>query len=625
MIAMLGLAIAVQGAAPRPAAPQLVMPRSVQQAMTRGTRSADGRPGARYWQNRGRYVMTVTVAPPDRLVRGQQEITYVNDSPDTLAQLGFKLFMNIHAPGAPRAFAAPPEYLGGGITVSRFTVAGQTVPWAPGGPFTNRLVRLPRPLLPRDSVRLTVDWEYPISLQANREGMLDSTTFFLAYFYPRVSVYDDIDGWDLMDFTDVQEFYSDFNDYDVTIRVPDRFVVWGTGTLRTAADVLQPDALRRYRAALTSDTTIRIASLADMRSGTVTRRGGMNAWRFTATNVPDVAFGLSDHYVWDGGSVVVDPARPRVTVEAAYNDTAPDFRHMVRFASGSLAWISAAANWPGVPYPYEKTVVFQGGAGMEYPMVVNDDAYADTAFAKFVAAHEILHTYFPFMTGINESRYAFMDEGWTTAFELLLNRVDMGVQRAENLYRQIRINGWARNPSALGTVPIIAPADGLKGGAYGDNAYGKPALGFLALKDLLGDDAFRRGLHAFIERWQGKHPTPWDMFNTFNDATGTNLDWFWRDWFYSGGYMDYGLVSVTPGRRGFQLVLENRGGLPAPVDVEVRYQDGSAETLHQTPRIWANGPRATISRTTNKRLAAIQLTSSVFVDADTTNNHWRAP
>jgi len=364
-----------------------------------------------------------------------------------------------------------------------------------------------------------------------------------------------------------------------------------------------------------------VASLADLRGGSVTRPA-TNTWRFTSSGVPDVAFGLSDHYVWDAGSAVVDASRPRVSVQAAYNDTAPDFGHMVRFAAGSLAWMSR--HWPGVPYPYGKTTVFQGGAGMEYPMMVNDEAYSDTSFAKFVAAHEILHTYFPFMMGVNETRYAFMDEGWTTAFELPLNRVDMGRDRADALFRQLRVNGWARNPSALETVPIIAPADGLRA-PYGNNAYGKPALGYLALWDMLGDDVFRRALHGFIERWTGKHPQPWDMFASFNDLTGENLDWFWQGWFYSGGHIDVAVRGVTTSRRGYRLVLENVGGLPAPVDLVVSYQDGSADTLHQSSRIWAGGSSATISGNTTKRLASIGLSGGVFVDSDSTNDNWRAP
>ena len=204
---------------------------------------------------------------------------------------------------------------------------------------------------------------------------------------------------------------------------------------------------------------------------------------------------------------------------------------MVRFGQHGLSWLSQ--NWPGVPYPYEKTTIVQGFAGMEYPMMVNDESYADTVFSRFVAEHEIAHSWFPFYMGINEGRYAFMDEGWATTFENLIGTADLGAEGATRAFQQFRVDGWIHNPSSVGDLPIVTPADGLSPPAYGNSAYGKAALGYLALKDMLGDAAFRKALHAFIDRWHGKHPIPWDMFNTFNDVTGQNLNWFWNKWYFT--------------------------------------------------------------------------------------------
>ena len=260
----------------------LYQPRTVNRAYERGTRSPDGRPGPKYWQNRARYTMTVTVAPPYRTVRGSEEIVYVNASPDTLRQVAIKLFLNIHKPGAPRNGGASPNYLTDGMRIDRFAVNGAVQEWGDDAAvFTVRVVPLATPVAPNDSMRLAFDWHYDVSRAANREGMTDPTTFFLAYFYPRVAVYDDLDGWDTMDFTDTQEFYSDFNDYDVTIRTPANFIVWGTGTLTNPTDVLLPDALRRYQASLTSDTVIHVATRADLAAKTVTAQHPLNAWRFT--------------------------------------------------------------------------------------------------------------------------------------------------------------------------------------------------------------------------------------------------------------------------------------------------------------------------------------------------------
>lgn len=607
-----------------PAHAQLYMPRAIRHAYANGTRSADGRPGARYWQNRARYNMTITATPPDRTVRGTEEIVYVNNSPDTLQHIVFKLFLNIHRPGAPRAGGASEAYLTPGVQIDRFAVNGAATPWQ-NDPnfFTWQPVRLPAPLAPHDSVRLAIDWHYEISREAGREGMLHETTWYLAYFYPRVAVYDDYNGWDTMDFTDQQEFYSDFNDYDVTIRVPANFVVWGTGTLLQPETVLQPEALRRYQASFTADTTVHVATTEDMAAHRVTLPK-TNDWHFRARDIPDMAFGLSDRYRWDAASVVVDPAtRRRASVQAAYVDSAADFAHMVQFGRHGLDWLSH--NWPGVPYPYEKSTIFLGTADMEYPMMVNDNSFPDTTFSRFVAEHEIAHTYMPFYMGINETRYGFMDEGWATTFEYLIGVSDMGKAREDAFYQQFRVNGWIHDPSPLQDLPIVTPEDVLKGAAYGNNAYGKPSLGYLAVKDLLGDETFRRALHAYMDRWHGKHPLPWDFFNTFSQVSGRNLDWFWNNWFFSNHYIDLAVGSVTRAGGRYTVVLNNVGGMAAPVDIVLHYADGTTETRHQTPAIWqADQRRATVTIPAGKTLQSLDLQGGIWVDANPADNQWAA-
>ncbi|HET6996871.1 MAG TPA: M1 family peptidase, partial [Chitinophagaceae bacterium] len=407
-------------------AQDLFTPRDIQAAYKKGTRSVDGKPGKNYWQNHGRYTITITAMPPARTIKGTETITYFNNSPDTIRNPNIKLLLNIHKPGAPRNGGASPDYLTSGVHVDKFTVNGQTRQFrSDPNVFTNVGVGLPRPLPPHDSVQLYFEWHYDVSLESGREGMIDSTTYFLAYFYPRVAVFDDYNGWDRMPFMDSHEFYSDFNDYNVTVNVPRNYIVWGTGTLQQPEKLLQPAILKRYKDSWMSDEVIRIVSKEDLAAKNVTTQNAVNSWQFVASNIPDMAFGISDHFVWDGTSVVVDDAtKRRASAQAAYNDTAADYHHVARYARHSLNWLSH--NWPGIPYPYEKTTVFHGYAGMEYPMMANDETYGDTTFSRFVAEHEIAHTYMPFYMGINETRYGFMDEGWATTFEILIGREDLG-------------------------------------------------------------------------------------------------------------------------------------------------------------------------------------------------------
>ncbi len=601
----------------------LYMPRNIAAAYKNSTRSTDGLPGGKYWQNKARYNITVSAAPPNRTVTGTEDITYINNSPDALNTLVVKLILNIHRPDALRNGDIGQAYMTDGIRIDEVMVNGQAVKWEePAYHLTWQDLKLPKPLPSHDSLNISFKWHYEISLQSNREGMIDSTTFFLAYFYPRIAVYDDYYGWDRLDFTDQQEFYNDFNDYTLQVKVPANFVVWSTGTLQNASAVLQPTVAKKLAASLTSNNILSIATAQEMAAKKITTRNNVNTWTWTAQHITDVTVGISDHYAWDASSVVVDAATGRrASVQSAYNDNAKDFHSMVSFGRHALDWLSR--QWPGIPYPYEKTTIFQGFADMEYPMMVNDASQENLDFARFVAEHEIAHTWFPFYMGINEARYAFMDEGWATTFELLIGRADLGNEKAEELFRTFRVNSWITDPSAEQDLPIITPANVLRGAAYGNNAYGKPALAYLALKDMLGDALFKKCLHDYINRWNGKHPIPWDFFNSFSNTAGKNLNWFWTNWFFSNGYIDFAVQQVTPAAAGYSITISNIGGYAAPVDLLLTYTDGSTDSLHQSPSIWELNPKtATVQVQTNKKIKTARLSGGIFMDADESNNRF---
>ena len=606
----------------------LYTPRNVKAAYAKGTRSADGQPGPAYWQNTGRYRITVTVLPPDRNIQGSEHIAYVNNSPDTLKSLVMRVVLNMHRPGAQRYGEAGADYLTSGVHIDTFLVNGQNGHWD-GNNYgaTAQTVPLARPLPPHDSVQLDIDWHYQISLQSGREGMIDSTTYYLAYFYPRVSVYDDYNGWDRLPFTDGQEFYNDFNDYTLTVKAPRNFIVWATGTLQNPREVLQPAYADKLAASMTSDTAIHIATPQDLAARQITSQQAVNSWTWTATHITDMAVGVSDHYDWDAGSVVVDDATERrASVQSAYNDTASEFHRYVRWGISSLGWFSR--HWPGVSYPFPKMTAFQGYADMEYPMMVNDGSTGgDTTFAQLVEDHEIAHTYFPFYMGINESRYAFMDEGWATTFELLIGRTENTVAQADDFYKKFRVNRWIHDPSTEEDLPIIIPSNVLNGVAYGNNSYGKASLGYLAMKDLLGDALFQKCLHAYMDRWHGKHPIPWDFFYSFNDASGRNLNWFWSNWYFSNGYIDLAIRTVSPAKKGkgYVVSVENIGGFDAPFDLEVTYSDGTYAVIHETSEVWSRGQKTiSISLPGAKAIQRIVLDGGIFMDADRSNNTWKA-
>lgn len=603
---------------------KLYQPRSVKQTYENGTRSEDGKPGKNYWQNKGVYDIHLTVNPPKRTIYGTEKISYTNNGPDTLKVLNYKLYLNQHKPGAARLHPASPDYLTAGTHIDTYTENGVQQKWQDHNDGTNKTVKLTKPLPPNQSVNLSFKWHFDMSKQSGREGAIDSTTFFLAYFYPRVAVYDDYEGWDRMTFTGSQEFYNDFNDYTFQVTVPKNYIVWATGDLLNPKEVLQKKYADRLAKSMKSDEVVKIAHQQELKNKEVTQQAETNTWKWKADDITDVAIAISDHYNWDAGSVVVDnKTGRRASVQSAYDEKAKDFQKMVEYGKHSLKWFST--NDPGVPYPFQKTTIVRGFADMEYPMMVNDNSHPEKPdFTRFVVEHEIAHSYFPFYMGTNETRFGFMDEGWAVTFEYLIGIADLGDEQATKNYQGFRVNRWIHDPSMEEDIPIITPTNVLSGPAMGNNEYGKASLGYLAVKDLLGEKLFKKALHGYMDRWNGKHPIPWDFFYSFNNISKKDLNWFWDSWFFSNNYIDVGIEKVKTKRDRVEITLKNIGGMPAPVDVVLTMKDGKTKTFHQTPVLWKdNISEALLTLKGVKNIAEISLEGGIWMDADPSNNSWK--
>ncbi len=374
----------------------LTMPPDIQQAYDNGTRTLNGKPGKKYWENHGHYHIALTVMPPNRTIKGIEQVTYFNNSPDVLKSLNMKLIVNVHR-AASRGASADTS---AGIKIDEIMINGVKTAWDNSKAITtNQMVDLPAPLMPHDSVRLNITWHYALSKRPGRDGVIDLTSFYIAYFYPRVSVYDDYKGWDTQPHTGSLEFYNDFNDYTLDVTVPKNFIVWATGTLLNPSEVLQPEYAKRLEQSFTSDSSVHIATIQDIAGKNITNQNTTNTWKWAATNVSDMAIGISNHYDWDAASVIVDnKTKRRTSMQAAFADSSQDFHHSVQFGRYSLAWFSN--NWPGIPYPYSKSNSFQGFADMEYPMMINDTHTPDLTFAELVQDHEQAHTcLLPFLYG----------------------------------------------------------------------------------------------------------------------------------------------------------------------------------------------------------------------------------
>lgn len=606
-------------------AQELYMPRNIKAAYAKGTRSASGKPGPNYWQNHGKYNMDIKVNAETKVVSGEEEILYSNNSTDTLRNLAIRFVNNLHKPTSPRGGAVSEDFLSSGLNISAFSVDGETYNVNSKDWGTVGNVKLKKPLLPKSKITVKITWDYPLSKESGREGQIDPNSFFVAYSYPRISVFDDYNGWDRIPHTDRAEFYNDFNDYEFSIKAPKNYVVYATGDFLNPDEVLQPEISARLKKSYNGDEVIHIATEQEMKEGKVTAQKDWNTWKFAVQHITDVTFALSNHYVWDGASVIVDKkTNRRASAQAAYNPTTgTDFVNSVKYNLNALDWFSN--NWPGIPYPYVKTIAFQGFADMEYPMMVNDSQFGDPVFAQLVQDHEVAHTYFPFYMGINETRYAYMDEGWATTFEYLIGIAEHGKEAADKFYKNFRVDKYINDKSTEEDQPVISMSDQVSGAGYGNNSYGKASLSYLALKDMLGDELFKKALHTYMSNWNGKHPIPWDYFNSMNAGSGQNLNWFFQNWFFTNNYLDLAITKVSSAAGKASVAIKNVGGFAIPFDVVVTYTDGKTDTIHKTPAVWkANQKEVSVTFKASKKIKSVSLDNGIYMDATPSDNVWTA-
>jgi len=593
----------------------LPTPRNIQKTYDKGTRSIDGKPGKNYWQNTANYDLRVNFDPSTRMINGVAGISYINNSPDTLRQMVFKLYPNYYKKGSPRQARVLPDDLNEGMIIDSLSINNAAVPATNMSiDATNAFVR--QSVLPGQKIQFRISYHYTLNKRSHmRTGEIDPGSAFVAYFFPRVAVYDDIDGWNTYPYTGTQEFYNDFCHFSAAITVPSGFIVWATGDLKNANEVLAPVYLSRIEQAEKNDAIVTIIDTTDLRKGNITvNNGANNTWHFDADDVTDFVFAVSDHYMWQSSSLVVDPKTKRRTrVDAAFNPKHKDYFLVAGDARKTVE--SMSYRFPAWPFPYSHETVFDGLDQMEYPMMVNDNPVEDREESIELTDHEIFHTMFPFYMGINETKYAWMDEGWATIGEWLISpMIDSTIT---DLYG---IGPYASTAGTESDLPIITLSTELNRG-YFTNSYPKPGMGYLYIKDYLGDALFTKALHNYIQQWHGKHPMPNDFFYSMNAGAGKNMNWFWKKWFFDSGIPDLAITSVKKNGNKLSVVIANKGGKPVPVDLVVYYGDDHSEKIHRSIAVWEKGSSSiTIDITSTKPVKNLLLTHPHTPDSNPKDN-----
>ncbi len=600
----------------------LPIPLNIQKAIDKGTRTLDGKPGPNYWQNKAEYKIKAELEPKTRIITGQETIVYFNNSPDTLKQIVVKVLPDLYRKGNSRDFEISPNDITDGIHLREISVNGEEIKTdgtdkAIRREGTNLFITPKLPMAPKSSIEIKFSWSFILPKESNvRMGTYDSTSFFVAYWFPQVAVYDDIDGWDIVNYNGQVETYNDFSNYEIELTVPKNFIIWGTGLLQNPEEVLSTEIFERYKKANSSDTVVKIIEEKDYKSGLVTADKEKLIYKFKADYVPDFVFATSDHYLWDGSSLIVDKKSGRRTfISAAYKKESKDFYMVAELARKAIE--SFSTHIPEIPFPYPKMTVFNGEGGMEFPMMVNDSSEPELQRTVHLTSHEISHTYFPFYMGINERKYAWMDEGWATMlpFDFQTANAPGYDPRARNA---ISFSEFAGNEQ---DVPPMVLSYELRGASYRTASYRRPGAAYEFLRQMLGDELFKKCLYEYINRWNGKHPIPFDFFFTFNKTDGQNLDWYFKPWFFENKYPDLSLVAkIVDG--GVSVNVTNKGGLPVPVKLKFYYEDGTNEFVYEkNADEWKNGNVAvTTFLQTKKKVKKIELGTTQIPDVNPNDN-----
>jgi len=632
-------------------------------------RAASGYPGAAYWQQEVNYVIQTQLDTVNHAVSGSERIDYHNNSPDALRFLWVQLDQNVRSLEYSRTYEArgalPKEmserarqFLGADPFDGGYDIKAVRVQ-APGGRLmdadhfinnTMMRVNLPEPLEPGGDVALEIEWSFnvPDFGRGAKELVEDGWIYEIAQWFPRMAVYDDVNGWQTDQFLGRGEFYLEFGNYDVSITVPANHVVEATGVLQNPDDVLTAEQRRRLARAFQSETpTYIIAPDEIMTPASRPRQDGMLTWHFLANDVRDFAWASSKTFVWDAAGYKY-PGQDRVIeAHSLYpRDAMPLWNEI---STAAVIQTLKTYGEMAFEFPYPKASNVNGPVGgMEYPMLAFcgarprgelEGAEAERGYSDgvkwalmSVTIHEVGHNWFPMIVDSDERKWTWMDEGLNT-FLQHYGEVEMDPNFPSWRGSPPSIRDYMRDPDQ---VPIMTQSD-LIHKDFGNNGYSKPAAGLTMLREIvLGPEAFDQAFSGYAQAWSFKKPQPSDFFRAMDEGAGENLAWMWRGWFYTTYANDQSLVSVErqpteellgSSERGewyYRMTIDNEGGLVMPIRMNVTFDDGNTELIQLPVDVWRNNEKRFIyGLFTDRDITRIELDPGGWTaDIDESNNLW---
>jgi hypothetical protein len=591
-------------------------------------RTGSGRPGPKYWQQHADYRIVATLDSARQQIRGRETIHYVNNSPTALPYLWLYVEQNICRSNSITSTLNQPPLVfadisfdfscGGahtdGLVLETATIASREMKKTVYG--TTMRVDLDRPLAAGASVDMDFAWHFTVPEQGVGRMGRDESLYEIAQWYPRMAVYDDVRGWNHEPYIGAGEFYLDYGDYDVALTVPGSYVVAATGELQNPEQSLTAAQRARLALARRSDTAVAIVTRAE---ATLPRRGAPGrpaTWHFTAKNVRDFAWAAAPDWIWEASSV------DGILIQTLYRPTADKWANgeAHRMARGAIKYFSE--QWYRYPYSHATTVEGPVG-GMEYPMLTFVPNGSSRETTQWELAHEFGHEWFPMIVGSNERLYPWMDEGFNTFIDLRnAAQYFAGTPYGDTI--EVNPLHLAAEHSRPGVEqPLISNPTEVHDLMW--TGYQKPALMLQTLRfEVLGKDRFDAAFRDYIRTWAFRHPTPPDFFRLMRDASGMELDWFWRDWVYTTARLDQAVEPVVTDTSGHASVwITNRGTMVLPAELRITFDDGTTETVKLPVEMWNLGPRFLYRLTSARRVRRVEVDPRhVLPDVDRSNNVW---
>ena len=603
-------------------------------------RASTGEPNTGYWQNKADYEISAALNDLTNEISGTVTITYHNNSPHSLPYLWLQLDQNLFNKESRGQMRMPQDSrsrygnsksdFNGGFKINAVTIPGTGNEVNYLVTDTRMQVRLQNPLRPGGNIiKLKIDYSFTLpEYGADRCGILktkNGNIFTVAQWYPRMCVFDDVQGWNVLPYLGAGEFYLEYGDFDVQITAPSSHIVVCSGELQNESEVLTPKQVDRLAAARKSDEVVMIRTEGEVIDPSSRPKASVLTWHYKISNARDVSWASSKSFIWDAARINLPGGKTSLAMSVYPTESGgiKGYGRSTEYTKASIE--NYSKRWFVYPYPVA-TNVASNVAGMEYPGIVFCGWKSEKDGLFGVTDHEFGHTWFPMIVGSNERKYGWMDEGFNTFINSLSHE---DFNKGEYKTASPSMDFVAPFMFGKGTESVFTEPDAMKESNIGIALYFKPGVALALLRNqVLGPDRFDYAFRNYINNWAFKHPTPWDFFRSMDNASGEDLGWFWKEWFLENYKLDQAIVSVKYAKddavNGAVVTIANLEQMAMPVIIAYETKSGVKGKISLPVEVWNNTATWKVKIPSTEELKEVVIDpDKVFPDVNFENNVWK--